>query len=1515
MSSYISGAADFLRRKTSQAISIAATRASDAKAQAMHSIQAPLLHDKGSDIDEIRDYLSYLSTPGKKFSAAGNNTALLKERATLTDFLNRVKQILANGKELFNLNLEEHKSHQRPFIDLIVHLEAEITYLEDNQEESKELSENTLDALTTALRKLQQLKVMQAGIFTTTARFAEAAPELLQSVDHLTHLQKAIFTNNSKKIIDAWNLLKPCLETLLKYKDTIFYKPELSAHDELVFKELSNTFKAYQNLPESLRQDNRFHPNDDELMAVIKKMATTLTLYITPKSAIKKKLAAMLSSATQFAKDQLPAVDSSTNSVTHYSPVQKLSDAITFFIGPGKGYPAKDKEKLLLELLHECNESHADFETHFLDAIAKTNPQEGAISHDWAKDHLLDYPMGLEGALKVALKKEARALGFTETHPTKDALLKFLNARAPLQNDETPSTLDTSDQASHSNSLITYAKDILGLLSGKASIPEAALAMTGNGFASILNGELLTDWISTQKPGARDVLNNIKNETLAALDIAINSKSLADYKQAFQLFIRLWNNPIISVDGMTLPNFFQDKDISQAQSKATEKLNKTMTELRKALNLAKTQEDPDFDWNDTAAVSEKIKGQIEQFSDNLQDQLTYQLLIGKQKPDDRTFFKIKDLQKVKGSKDAKKQFFFSELKKAIDKSSAPWLTKIASKFILSSMHWLIGYYVNSIVKEFYKDLDKGLENIDKQDLLVRSSNCFSKYNALLKAWANDKKGGDKNPIINQLMQTKKFLSYGEESYTQAALYNEFSNTFIQKYLKGDSDQGNNLTGFLSSRLTKINEMIKKPVFYAAGNPFFSFFNYAFVGVKAILIGIPCHVIIRLASIPLRVGESITNKSIKFLFKKGLARFKTANAIIQSTREGIYDNPYAHAITSFLADQLESLSQELEGVKAPSTGAVDESEDPSSDTAKAKKAISENSRDLIRKAAEGFLEILNKDGYSTQDQLREYLDPTTKGYLAIANDKLEGTVLPLIIDSIIDITAIASDKLLNKKGLQQPISLLLDKLNDILTQAPEDLDKEKLQIEKLKYQAAKEKLEKYTEKLLDLVITKAIDDIFQQQGQRQITLINETTEWLKTETPDFLAKCEEQFQLINLEEPTDAESYKAVEKLYQIIDKFLVKLENKRDLLKKDSSTTSKKLSQSLLKIINPLETLLHGPDKTGGFLSFYEHYKTIYKTDKDLPHLTACERSYESLERDLPTLADDFTDVRLTKRIFENSRYIKKTLSRIHSKDLSFSREPSKYRALNDLLDPSNQLMIQRETAELSIQESFLPMLQSINAITERTDGNNLFNLLTTQKQAQLNGTTGILASLRGGSDPFKITYNETLKKIQKVPSEETKKELTVLLNAIYYAKNTTALTASVANFRDRLNNFITDQKQKLNSRVQAILDIDKQFYKEIHALCEEFKEEIEVCEQANKQLKPQIEDAMQEMNGAANGLESISFIDTTVGVTNLLKIPPYHVAYHLAKKKVTGIFKLLKDGNFSQFFANHALVMPFTKK
>lgn len=1502
------GKAQDAASKAQQIASTYSNAAAHAPAKITQSITTTLTHDTGSDIDSFSSYISELKTPNKKFfSTSTAITALSKEKATLADFRNKINSILEKGPELFHVDFSQpnHFEHAQPFKDLIDQLDREIGEQPDNS--GKEVSKETLDALDVALTKLHFLKTHQAGFISKTALLAQSQ-KLNEALHHLTQLQQA-FENNADDISHTLPL-DPLIDSLLKSKNDIFYSPKLSVANETLLKQFQTLFRAYNNLPNSLKQDTRFQANQTELTIALHALKTLTESYISSQKGYGQEA---FSAGVNFVKSHLPSFNSSPKDPIHYSPFQKLNDSLSFFRNAGQAYAEDDKREILLSLVDDCNEIHTDFRQNFLDAIAKTNPAEGPLSHDWAIEHLLEAP---EVAFKVAAKKAAQYFQYPPTEPSNlRSFLTFLNtkekptppAQAPPAAGQpalpvqappaAPKPAGPNAQPPKSYSLIMdYVENALRYLQGNASISETLLIIMGSSFTALLKSDVTKGLISAQTDDTQALLNDIKNQTLEAL---ANAKTSKDYKKVLEDFKRLWNE-----------NVHHLKSTKEADG-----LDKTLHELRQELNISKPKEDLEFDWKNQEAREKKIEAQFQELADNLRDQFTYQLVYEKilGKKSDSLFYTIKNLQKVQGNdKEKMKKVFINELRKAIDNADASWIRKaFAHLFVLFRIYTLIGRHTNSIVSKFYKNLNQQLEKIDKQDLVLRSSNCFSKYSSLLEAWAKLKNGGDKTPVIDELMKTQMYLSYGKESYTQSELYNNVATTFVDNYFdfyKGDKDQDDSFAASLNSKLNYIKGMSLTPYFNHALNPVSSSINYLFIGMKTLLVYLPMYIIISSLYYPTKLIEWITNSAIKFGFKTALKNFKTIDYVIESTRNGVYENnPYVHAITSFLADQLESLSQTLEAEKEPKDG---DDEKP---------LVSEKTRGMIKKAAEGLIEVLNKDKFTTQDQLKNYLDH--KGLSASAQDKIEQAVLPLVIESIIDLTAKASEEFINQEALQQPLSLLLDKLNQIITEKPEELDEEKRKIEILKYKAAEDKLKKYTDRLINLITKKAIDDAFDIEGQNQTKLINKTTKWIKDKTPDFLEKWNT--ALLTPARSGEEINIQDLDDLHEKSDIFLTELENKWDLLKHNSSSTGKELTRILLAIINPLKTLLKGTTADQGFFAFYKNSKLIDQTKQDLPHFKACQKAYESLAIEFPNLANNISNAKVLERISANSLYIKTTLSKIHTSQLSLLRNPKIYAPLITLL--KSQRMQDREQEELIVKDTLLPTLSSLEHILKKDDqGKDLIDQLGLEKQAYINKNKGFLSSFSSNSnDPFIKNYNILLAQIKKIPSVKTRDTLISILNDIYKAKTADTSSTAIARFKNALNSTLKTEKDYLKALVGSITKIDEDFHKEINLICTKLEQDLTDNAAANALLIPQLQEAHDNVAVAVAALPNaatpapvktgLTAVVTDMGI-DALKAGSHSMAYHLSKPKIDGLFDLLRNGSFSQFFVNHVVLMRLVK-
>jgi hypothetical protein len=1481
MASLASAIANGLHRASSAALGAAA---SVAKSGTARFVQAPLLHDKGTEIDSLKGYLKELITR-KHFSLDGSpSDQLTKEKATLSQFRDKTLSFLAKSKELFLIDLSTPKyaQHAQPFNDLIAALEQEI----QNPQASGELSQNTLDAANAALIKLDFLKAERAG-YLSKSRLLANNPLLCDFLKHLCALEMALQYYKSDK---ASSLpLSASMDTLLKSKADVFR--QLSPQDELTLTRFKLLFEAYCHLPTSLKEDLQFRGNHHELVAVTQQVKTIVENHISSSQGygtmVGKALFKLVKdSAKDLLKESLPssvgaAIENAPPpSAPHHSPFQKLHDAMGFFLQAGQKYELAAKKTIVLSLIDECDQLYPEFKQRFFDTIASTYPGDDPMPDDWVVEHLLDTP---EVAFKAAITAAATEHEYAPTAPQNtQAILTFLNTQKQLQ----PPTI-----LADTHPIMACVEAALEYINGHSTISEGVLSILGSAFSSLLEGDLLKSWIATQPPENQEAINASIQQAREALAIAKTSK---DYKKVFEEFKTLWKEKIHP--------FYSAKEANA--------LNKAFHDLSHELIISKPKEDVEFDWSKESAEAreKKLEKQFEELSDNLRDQLTYEFIYKKvlgSKSDD-LLYNIKDLQKIQGKdRDKMKNIFLSELKKGINNSDASFLWKaIAHLLILFKIYTVIGRHANNIISRFYKDLTSHLEKIDKKDLVTRTSNCFSKYSSLLEAWAKSPNGGDKTPVIDDLMKTPKYLSYGSEAYSQSELYNAVSNQFVDNYFdfyKDDKEQEDSFSASLDKKLHDIKNFSFKSYFSHSYNPITTFLNYLFIGAKATLMWLPALMIIKIVSLPIRLAETLTNKIMKMTLKKVLEKNKTIESIIESARDGVYENnPYVHAITSFLADQLETLSQELDDL----------------DTENAKPLVSEKTRGMIKKAAEGLIEVLNKDKFTTQDFLKNYLDQKGSWAVSTAQNKLEQIVLPYVIESIIDITAMASEKFINKGALQQPLSLLLDKINELVTQKPEELSEEQAKAELLKYKAAEDKLKKYTNKLINQIAKKAIDDAFDSQGQNQFALIRNAKEWIEHHTPIFLQLWRD--HLINPLENGDDIDIQHLHVLHEKTITFLTELENKWDVLKHDSSHTGKEMAKLLSTVMNPLQHLLRGENNENGFLAFYKNSKLIDQTHQDLPHLLHCKQAYEFLDEKFPHLQEELSSD-LDTTIFANSLYIKTTLSKLRSGELEFLRSPSIYEPLMALVKTSK--MEERETEEALIKENLLPTLKFLESLPQQS-----LDDLSAKKQANLNKHPNFFDFFKqNNDDPFIQMYNTLLNKIRALPSEKTKNMLLPILKEIYQAKNVNDASLAINRFKAALDKALLTERGALEARIKAIKKIDTEFHEVIAHVCETLEEDLETYLGSNAELSGRILEAYEELQEASLNLPPIKAPDPNaksglIGMAkesgvDVAKAASYKLAYHLSRPKIDGLFDLLRNGSFSQFFANHVLFMPFVKK
>ena len=1018
--------------------------------------------------------------------------------------------------------------------------------------------------------------------------------------------------------------------------------------------------------------------------------------------------------------------------------------------------------------------------------------------------------------------------------------------------------------------------------------------MCAGSLESVLHSSYFTNFINNQQEAAKTFLTSLRKTTCEHLNKAQLSKNPDDFKQAFLVFKNLYNEHCLILDGFTLNPLLEETD-----TQPLAELDTQIIQLRQQFTKNQAEKTTEIDFSNEVNMDAKIKNQREILSENLQDKLTYGLIYkkitGATDDDDAVFYRIKSTQKLKNSPAERSQVFINELKIEINKSSMNSFSKMIFKCLLPVFHHLIGRYTKSFTTNIFESLNTTLDKIDKKDIVTRASNCFSKYNAILNEWSTLESGGDKRPVIKGLISKSRYLTYEEENYTQNQLYNEVSNNLIDNHFN-IYENAKAPTFRLKNLMKKTHHFAMKKLF-TSNNILASTLNYTFIGVKIVAATLPTYLVLG-PIIPLvQVFENFMNGLTKLLLKKTLSHFNVINTLVTSTRNGIYENnPYVHAITSFLADQLENLSTELEAsITNPQKKTSRRKEKPH---------VSDITRSLLKSTFEHLIEIINKNPIGTQEKLKEFLK--NKGPIDRLDENLQQVILPSILESVIDVTLLASNSL-NKKSLQKPIALLLNQINALIT-IPHNTSPQALKEKRQEQIAAEEKLTKYTDKILKQTITKTVNDTISSIGQSGPEFANEIKTWLQTtlngET-GRIATWEKFLKDFNDPEKTEKQRFDIMQDFYSSLKDFIDEVTDKHDHIKQMPDRIFQTLGTQFAKIITPLSAL---SNKENGVLALYKNQHLVYQTNEDRRHFIALEQTYKAIHQSLETMKTEAWLTTPTQDMLTtletNSTFLNAALSNLKNKTTPLLRDADLYEGFFNLINVDQQA--DRTRSISAIQESYLPALDILKDLQRKIDP------LKDTKNRYLQTHRFWKSDKR---DPFILAHQTFLAQLKKIRVPQTRALLIAKLQTLYNANSSTAVDAAYTDLNNQIDTAIKKQKHNINQSIQRIINIDLPIYESTKTFVNTYDSEIKKYQNKNNSITPRAEALLQTLATQAETWETISFIPMQTSILNSLKSFPSAAAYQFFKPKVMGAFDLIRDGNFAQFFVNHTLMMPLAKK
>jgi hypothetical protein len=1250
------------------------------------------------------------------------------------------------------------------------------------------------------------------------------------------------------------------LTLFLEIKEPACYKKPLSSDQENSINELIDKLKDAKTLSPTLLP-YLFDPNSNtSYFRLVEEAERIITDQINSQS----KWAAIPNPAA-LVKSALPNIFLTKPSSR--APFKALFEAIKL---EGKEY----KADLLKHILKSCYFTHPEFKTCIQNNI------DGTSVDDWIETNIDDI-QSLLGLVLASGSEVAVDKGYQykqETYPDQSIFIQ-----------ETCAFLEKeiSNRASKqsSNFIVDSFNEVLSQLN-VGSIPTSYAQFLSNSLISILDSSFINKWIEKQSDEGKELFEKIKGDLKQGLDAA---SSVDDYKQAISNFLENYHNQIVTLSGFELPEFLSEEEI-QSRNEKVEKVDKTVENIRAALDSSKANNEAGFDWTNEALATEKVKKEKEKLCKNLKDQLTHQLISKLTGISSQTFFNIKTLEASSLDRD-KQKVFASELKKEINSSKCNWFLKKTIIFLLPIFYKIIGKYTKSLVDHIIDDVNERVETINKEVLFQRTSNCLSKYNSLLKSWAETKEGGEKNKVIGSLMKEKGFLEFGkEESYSQDQLYKKVSDKFVANYIDLYKDSENDLT-----IASKIYSFVKQPILKNRTTFPRKVINIIGVSLKYLLIGFPATLI----NSPLICFEKLSNALFKSLLKRFLANNKVIDSIVESSKENVFEsNPYVYPITSFFADQLESISKSL---SKPTEAA---SSDLMVDD---KNIISDKTHSQLKTLFELLFEVLSKNKFNTQEQLQRNLKDSSLSKQS--QQLIDANLIPVILDSIINTSIMASDKLFKKDQLQKPLSLLLEELNEIIL-TPNANDQERVNLQQLKNQNAQEKLKKYSKKVLTQIIDQAIDSVFQGQSETDEKKAKKfIQDFKKAFTADGGIIEKGRDLLDEIKNPEHPIVKKRLSDFRERINQLTIKLEHQQDSIRKRDSRISKEVKLKLEKAATLFEKLITDKEENSGLIEIQATQMNIFTISQDLPHFTHLQRSLETMIQYMEEINSNQSD-ELVEKFTSSTKYLNAFFSQFDSNELRLVKEEPLYQELKDLM---KQNLSSRKELAATITNKSVKRLNLLN------------NLLATDVFQRVKGErkSEIEDKSLGGFFNFKRESAADLaKQLRKIASNlESKADKEVVescLNAVLSAKSIEKLDNAAQNFNDRISLLVQEETKILTKYSREVAKIDDELLTCCQKITTKFRSDL-------NDEKPSYEEKLIEFNmnllmladelSDENLPEDLKVIHTKLEHPKALKSSIHNLLYHQIYPKAEGLLNLIRDGNFAQFLVNHTVLMPFAKK
>lgn len=1343
---------------------------------------------------------------------------------------------------------------------------------------------------------LKKMRLANAGYLSTTYRFSTAEKELTLLRGHLAAIQA--FFNGSLQKADLSHHTQEAKKLLIKLNEEqprFFYNQNVSTKDQQAMQAALDAFTKFSSLPASL-QSLCLTPDLSQALP-LKDLSNSIdALMPFLNKAISSQQSVLGNAATQVKHIPKLLLEQGLEGITREarSPasfIRTLHETLEFFLSDASAvYTPEEKNAIGLSLTQKCNLTLPHFLDYFTQPVYPLS--QGETIFDYPSDVRDSFLTALQASLADNNHPQAASLNDI------DAIIQYCDLHRLTSIGDDANAVD--------NARVVSLNTILDIFShlGSPSLGLSAIPF----MQSFLSSAKLRNWVERQTPETQDVARTFITRAENIVNAASTYRDASEITRAFEQLKELYRQYHISLDGFPLPACVDNPALLQAKA---EEAVETVQQMRRSLDAADPKRAPSQELT-PAQRTTHIEGQTKLLGQNLKDLLTFKIigksLLGK---DDHTFYAIKQAQLSLANQNSE-EYFYNEMKREVSQSSLNWFVKKGVLLLFPFIYRFVGRYTQTAIENFHSDFNGRVASLNKNRLLSRATNCLSQYNAMLKEWAFKPEGGDKDLVIGALMQDKRFLTFGNVQLSQQELYAKLSSMITEEYLDLFKGPEGNIgpSHYFTGVKARIKAFINRPLLSNRRGFIANSLNKLSIGAKAIFLGAPAYLLTFVASLPVYAWEKSMNFMIRKAAQYALGNFQILNAVADSAKKDVFENNhYVYPITSFFADQLETLSKKFAEMKVSDDKKTDDSE---------RVVISDKSREEFKKLLESLFEVIKKNQYSTQDSLKAFLDQTTG--IAQVKEDIDGFISSKLINGVIDMIFKAYNKFLTEENLQGSFLRLLETLNQNLLKEQNQTE-DKRRAEHLKHQMAQEKLTKYSEKVLHQVIDHAINMGLDQFNHHQSSTSTHLVKWLKDELKDkdtaLLVRYEELKQRLEDHHISLEDKLQELEKFKDVHNAFQLNLESKLERLMDGSSSVAQELKAQLQPIMAHLKTLLED-----GLLKLLSSQKELVELSNDKPHFDACRRALDTLAASLEAidndLDDDFSNHKAT--LLTQYDFLKRYLPKIRDLDPQLElKKATEYEDIQDVI--RNNFEPFKQHLDQSIKS--LNALDSLVALQEFSQGihsDHLAELVRLKKEALAHG--GLYHMLHRGSLEELTTLSRRIKeRLNTLPVLEdhiAKKELVkqhveALINATspQVVDNVAGLIQAI-----NLNQDIANCKDTICEKFEASKDALEPISEGFNTLENEyFTVHIEEKADSYNEAIAALQDQINYLEGACHQLQPMQFIDGELGIAQGVKNVPHAVMYHAIKPKMQGILDLLRSGNFAQFLVNHAVVMPLVTK